>query len=269
MRPIAPTPTGIRRSSRSRLPRLFPGPPTGDSALATRCRQRVWSGHRGRMGQEAQTSPLSSSQRRARHRMRPLGEPLDDLEEQMLDRTLRRNLQEEIPQRIELRLIIRRQWHRSSAGSLATRSRSGTSGHGLRLSWHKSSYMQNYRVNRATLTICCQLLHRTCARRRAGNVPAWLAGRARRVRRAGRTARPFSPAPPMRYIPAVPRPLTNENSQIRLREIPSCELSQAGRDGIASLHPVTAQCLAFLFRGQNRLACLLRKGLLTAFHRRQ
>ena len=200
--------------------------------------------------------------------MRPLGEPLDDLEEQMLDRTLRRNLQEEIPQRIELRLIIRRQWHRSSAGSLATRSRSGTSGHGLRLSWHKSSYMQNYRVNRATLTICCQLLHRTCARRRAGNAPAWLAGRARRVRRAGRTARPFSPAPPMRYS-GCSAPIDKREFADCLREIPSCELSQAGRDGIASLHPVTAQCLAFLFRGQNRLARLLRKGLLTAFHRRQ
>ena len=48
---------------------------------------------------------------------------------------------------------------------------------------------------------------------------------------------------------------------VRLREIPSCELSQAGRDCIPSLHPVTTQCLAFLFRPQNRAGMSLAKRL--------
>jgi hypothetical protein len=52
----------------------------------------------------------------------------------------------------------------------------------------------------------------------------------------------------------------------RLRDVPSCELSQTRRDGVPSLHLVATQCLAFPLNLPIRLACLLRKVNLSAFN---
>jgi hypothetical protein len=52
----------------------------------------------------------------------------------------------------------------------------------------------------------------------------------------------------------------------RLRDVPSCELSQTRRGGVPSLHVLAIQRLAIRFGLQIRLACLLRKVCLTAFN---